>query len=331
MGWRDTDHPPLLDTHTHTHTHTHTPTSLGVGRGRGNESGRGISDPETVFAKIKGQEDRSDVPSPASGVFPSKPCHHPGATAGSADKAADERLFVSLRPGLRVTRPHKAIKQTSDVRTRREAMRQEGRRAREPKTITGRGTQQRGGPPLFLGTRNLVPRRARASRPPAPASPYRSQRTATRPWSGLRGVRRGPLTRSPLQLPRRQLEQARMRAQRGPWFCGEGTSSQTALGERAGRSPRGRRGGAPDQSPPRRPPPQPASSWAGPRALGATRGRGQHFFVSPAQWAWHCGGSHPDSGGGRFNKDIYFSDYSLVEEKAEQTIGYSLQNIIQCL
>ena len=98
MGWRDTDHPPLLDTHAHAHTHTHTHPNQSRGRGgRGNESGRGISDPETVFAKIKGQEDRSGVPSPAPGVFLSKPCHHPGATAGSADKATDERLFVSLK------------------------------------------------------------------------------------------------------------------------------------------------------------------------------------------------------------------------------------------
>ncbi|CAI9160806.1 unnamed protein product [Rangifer tarandus platyrhynchus] len=51
-------------------------------------------------------------------------------------------------------------------------MRQEGRRAGEPRTLTGRRTQQRGVPPLFLGTRNLFPCPARAPRPPAPASPY---------------------------------------------------------------------------------------------------------------------------------------------------------------
>ena len=212
-------------------------------------------------------------------------------------------------------------------------MRQEGRRAREPRTITHRkgDATARGSAPLFRYPQPCPPSgpRPSASGVCLPLPDLRARPPP--PRSGLRDAGRGPLTRSPLQLPRRQLEQAGMRAQKGPWFCGEGTSSQTALGERAGRSPRGRRGGAPDQSPPRRPPRQPASSWAGPRARGATLGRGQHFFVSPAQWAWHCGGPHPDSGGGRFNKDIYFSDYSLVKEKAEQTIGYSLQNIIQFL
>ena len=35
MGWRDTDHPPLLDTHAHAHTHTHTPQPVSGEGGKG--------------------------------------------------------------------------------------------------------------------------------------------------------------------------------------------------------------------------------------------------------------------------------------------------------
>ena len=34
VGWRDTDHPPLLDTHTHTHTHSPQPVSGEWGKGQ---------------------------------------------------------------------------------------------------------------------------------------------------------------------------------------------------------------------------------------------------------------------------------------------------------
>ena len=48
MGWRYTDHRPLLHIYTQ---HTHTDTSLEGATARG----RGILVPETVFAQIKGQ------------------------------------------------------------------------------------------------------------------------------------------------------------------------------------------------------------------------------------------------------------------------------------
>lgn len=72
-------------------------------------------------------------------------------------------------------------------------MRKEGRRAGEPRTITHRKEDATArGPPLFLGTRNLnspSPRPSGLRRlPPLPDLSAR----ATRPWSGLRDVRRGP-------------------------------------------------------------------------------------------------------------------------------------------
>ena len=97
VGWRGTDHPPLSERQTDGHT------PQPVSGGGGNGSGRGISDPETVFAKIKGQEDRSDVPSPLPGEFLSKPCRHPGATAGSAIKLRRRGCFSKARPARNST------------------------------------------------------------------------------------------------------------------------------------------------------------------------------------------------------------------------------------
>lgn len=212
-------------------------------------------------------------------------------------------------------------------------MRQEGRRAGEPRTITHRkeDATARGSAPLFRNAQPCpspsprpsasgacLPLPDLSARPPAPGpacgtlgeghSPGRPCSFHGGSWSKQGCVHRGALGSAGKRRPRKQLWASELGGARG-----------------------GGEEGLPASLLPAPLPPPPASSWAGPRARGATLGRGQHFFVSPAQWASHCGGPHPVSGGGRFNKDIYFSDYSLVKEKAEQTIGYSLQNIIQFL
>ena len=55
MGWRDTDHPPLLDTHAHAHTHTHTPTSLGGGGEGAMRVGEGSQTQRRCLQRSKGR------------------------------------------------------------------------------------------------------------------------------------------------------------------------------------------------------------------------------------------------------------------------------------
>lgn len=78
-------------------------------------------------------------------------------------------------------------------------------------------------------------------------------------------------------------------------------------GDRAGAARRrsGKRGGAPEESPP------PHFLPGGPEPVGAALGKGQRFFVSPALWAGHCGGPHPGSVHGGIN----LSDYSFIRKR----------------
>ena len=184
-----------------------------------------------------------------------------------------------------------------------------GRRDAEPEnreqSLTGRRTQQRGIVPL---SGNRQPCRSPGpAGPPAPRSrplglrhrplPTRAQSTATRLWSSLRGIRRGPLTRSPCNFQGGSWEKEGWGQRETQGSAAKGRPCKRRRASELGGDGAWRGGGFQTSLL------LPASSWAGPRPRGAALGRGQHFFVSPALSPWHCGGPHSGSGDGRLIKD----------------------------
>ena len=198
--------------------------------------------------------------------------------------------MLCSRSGLRVSTTHSTQTQTSDVRARRGAalrQRRRGAQAREHHQ-QGRGHGQRearprpGSPP--------APRRAAAAGPPAPPSrplglrhrPPRSRAEATagRPSCAFaEGHSPGrPATSTGTAGGGRAGRRGDARC------CGEGASLRAAPGRLASGH---REEGFPRSLL------LPTSSRARPPARGAALGRGQRFFVSPAQWARRCDGPHP--------------------------------------
>ena len=209
-------------------------------------------------------------------------------------------------------------------------MRKEGRRAGEPRTITHRkeDATARGSAPLFRhpqpcpspsprpsASGACLPLPDLSARPPAPGpacgtlgeghSPGRPCSFHGGSWSKQGCVHRGAFGSAGKRRPRKQLWASELGGARGGGGEGLPTSLLPALPPPLppgrGREPEGRR-------------------LAGDSTSLCRRPSGLGIAVAPIRTV-----------GVAVLIDIYFSDYSLVKEKAEQTIGYSLQNIIQFL